>query len=92
MIARILQRLQLEPGSEGFIIVAVLWILAALATLATIIAVYVINAATAFTAACVRRACAQSRPTSGRTSHATFRSPYWRGGICAGAFAAAAVL
>jgi general secretion pathway protein K len=34
---------------EGFIIVAVLWILAALATLATIIAVYVINAATGFT-------------------------------------------
>lgn len=36
-------------GREGFIIVAVLWILAALATLATIIAVYVINAASAFT-------------------------------------------
>ena len=33
---------------DGFIIVAVLWILAALATLATIIAVYVINTATAF--------------------------------------------
>jgi len=49
MIARILQRLRLESGTDGFIIVAVLWILAALATLATIIAVYVINAATAFT-------------------------------------------
>ena len=35
--------------NEGFIIVAVLWILAALATLASIIAVYVINAAAAFT-------------------------------------------
>jgi general secretion pathway protein K len=34
--------------NEGFIIVAVLWILAALATLASIIAVYVINAASAF--------------------------------------------
>jgi general secretion pathway protein K len=34
---------------DGFIIVAVLWILAALATLATIIAVYVINAATGLT-------------------------------------------
>ena len=34
--------------NEGFIIVAVLWILAALATLASIIAVYVINAANAF--------------------------------------------
>ena len=49
MIARILQRLRLESGTDGFIIVAVLWILAALATLATVIAVYVINAATAFT-------------------------------------------
>ena len=49
MIAHIRQRLRLEPGSEGFIIVAVLWIFAALATLASIIAVYVINAATAFT-------------------------------------------
>ena len=49
MIARILQRLRLEAGTDGFIIVAVLWILAALATLASIIAVYVINAATAFT-------------------------------------------
>jgi general secretion pathway protein K len=33
---------------DGFIIVAVLWILAALATLASIISVYVINAANAF--------------------------------------------
>jgi general secretion pathway protein K len=49
MIARILGRLQRARGTDGFIIVAVLWILAALATLATIIAVYVINAATAFT-------------------------------------------
>jgi general secretion pathway protein K len=48
MIARIVQRLR-APRNDGFIIVAVLWILAALATLATIIAVYVINAATAFT-------------------------------------------
>jgi general secretion pathway protein K len=40
----------LHPSrNEGFIIVAVLWILAALATLASIIAVYVINAAVAFT-------------------------------------------
>src|ERR671931_1689956 len=39
----------LHPSrNEGFIIVAVLWILAALATLASIIAVYVINAANAF--------------------------------------------
>jgi general secretion pathway protein K len=36
-------------GRDGFIIVAVLWILAALATLASIIAIYVINAATGFT-------------------------------------------
>src|SRR3954467_12505286 len=34
---------------DGFILVAVLWIIAALATLATIFSVYVINAATAFT-------------------------------------------
>ena len=39
----------LRPSrNEGFIIVAVLWILAALATLASIIALYVINAANAF--------------------------------------------
>jgi general secretion pathway protein K len=35
------------PGRDGFIVVAVLWILAALATLASIYAVYVINTATA---------------------------------------------
>jgi general secretion pathway protein K len=39
----------MRKQQDGFIIVAVLWILAALATLATIIAVYVINAATGFT-------------------------------------------
>src|SRR5829696_2987281 len=33
---------------RGFIVVAVLWILAALATLATIFSMYVINTATAF--------------------------------------------
>src|SRR3954468_7558819 len=33
---------------DGFIVVAVLWILAALATLATIFSMYVINTATAF--------------------------------------------
>ena len=36
-------------NADGFILVAVLWIIAALATLATIFSVYVINAATAFT-------------------------------------------
>lgn len=35
-------------GREGFIVVAVLWILTALATLATIFSVYVINTAVAF--------------------------------------------
>src|SRR5262245_60775046 len=39
----------MRKREDGFIIVAVLWILAALATLAIIIAVYVINAATGFT-------------------------------------------
>src|SRR3954467_15516631 len=34
---------------DGFILVAVLWIIAALATLATIFSIYVINTATAFT-------------------------------------------
>jgi general secretion pathway protein K len=48
MYAMFRQRLH-ASGNEGFIIVAVLWILAALATLASIIAVYVINAANAFT-------------------------------------------
>jgi general secretion pathway protein K len=36
-------------GREGFIVVAVLWILTALATLATIFSIYVINSAMAFT-------------------------------------------
>src|SRR5947207_3681702 len=39
----------LRPGYDGFIVVAVLWILAALATLAAIFSVYVINTATALT-------------------------------------------
>ena len=38
-----------RPNTDGFILVAVLWIIAALATLATIFSVYVINTATAFT-------------------------------------------
>lgn len=38
-----------KQDTDGFILVAVLWIIAALATLATIFSVYVINAATAFT-------------------------------------------
>src|SRR5262245_24808761 len=37
------------PGTEGLILVAVLWILAALAPLASVMSVYVINAASAFT-------------------------------------------
>jgi len=37
-----------RTGHDGFIVVAVLWILAALATLATIFSMYVINTATAF--------------------------------------------
>ena len=37
-----------RPGDDGFIVVAVLWILTALATLATIFSMYVINTATAF--------------------------------------------
>ena len=41
--------LRRRTRNEGFIIVAVLWILAALATLASIMSVYVINAASAFT-------------------------------------------
>lgn len=47
MKPRLTQRLR--SGRDGFIIVAVLWILAALATLVTIFSVYVINTATAFT-------------------------------------------
>src|SRR3954454_13294902 len=38
-----------KQNADGFILVAVLWILAALATLAAIFSVYVINSATAFT-------------------------------------------
>jgi general secretion pathway protein K len=38
-----------KQNTDGFILVAVLWIIAALATLATIFSVYVINTATAFT-------------------------------------------
>src|SRR3954471_19847231 len=38
-----------RAADDGFIVVAVLWILAALATLVTIFSVYVINTATAFT-------------------------------------------
>jgi general secretion pathway protein K len=49
MLTRLTKRLRIPSGKDGFIIVAVLWILAALATLATIISVYVINAANAFT-------------------------------------------
>src|SRR5438045_9201397 len=41
--------LRTRPADDGFIVVAVLWILAALATLATIFSMYVINTATAFT-------------------------------------------
>ncbi|HKS61062.1 MAG TPA: hypothetical protein VJT13_05155, partial [Xanthobacteraceae bacterium] len=49
MLARLAQRFRRTDRNDGFIIVAVLWILAALATLAAVIAVYVINTATAFT-------------------------------------------
>src|SRR5256714_71623 len=49
MRARLSQILRARPGDDGFIVVAVLWILAALATLATIFSMYVINTATAFT-------------------------------------------
>jgi general secretion pathway protein K len=49
MTTRLAQLLRLQSGRDGFIIVAVLWILAALATLVTIFSVYVINTATAFT-------------------------------------------
>jgi len=41
--------LRLRSGRDGFIVVAVLWILAALATLVAIFSMYVINTATAFT-------------------------------------------
>jgi len=49
MNARLAQPRRRQSGREGFIIVAVLWILAALATLVTIFSMYVINTATAFT-------------------------------------------
>jgi general secretion pathway protein K len=49
MNARLAHPLRLRSGRDGFIIVAVLWILAALATLVTIFSIYVINSATAFT-------------------------------------------
>jgi len=49
MNARLAHPLRLRSGRDGFIIVAVLWILAALATLVTIFSMYVINTATAFT-------------------------------------------
>ena len=48
MLARLAERLRRTDRNDGFIIVAVLWILAALATLAAVIAVYVINTAMAF--------------------------------------------
>ncbi len=49
MNARLAQLLRLRSGRDGFIVVAVLWILAALATLVMIFSMYVINTATAFT-------------------------------------------
>ncbi len=48
MLARLTKLLRRTDRNDGFIIVAVLWILAALATLAAVIAVYIINTATAF--------------------------------------------
>jgi len=48
MKARLSHLLRLRSGRDGFIVVAVLWILTALATLVTIFSVYVINTATAF--------------------------------------------
>ncbi|MEJ0078891.1 MAG: hypothetical protein WDO17_26365 [Alphaproteobacteria bacterium] len=49
MRARLAHLLRMRSGRDGFIVVAVLWILAALATLVTIFSMYVINTATAFT-------------------------------------------
>jgi general secretion pathway protein K len=49
MQARLAHLLRLSAGHDGFIVVAVLWILAALATLVMIFSMYVINTATAFT-------------------------------------------
>src|SRR5947209_461183 len=48
MRTRLLQITRARSAENGFIVVAVLWILAALATLATIFSMYVINTATAF--------------------------------------------
>src|ERR1044072_3142866 len=48
MLEPLTARVRRTGRNDGFIIVAVLWILAALATLAAVIAVYVINTATAF--------------------------------------------
>lgn len=49
MRKRFAHLLRLRSGRDGFIVVAVLWILAALATLVTIFSIYVINTAMAFT-------------------------------------------
>ena len=49
MRPRLSHVLSARSGDDGFIVVAVLWILAALATLATIFSMYVINTAIAFT-------------------------------------------
>jgi len=49
MKQRTARLLSARSGRNGFIVVAVLWILAALATLTTIFSMYVINTATAFT-------------------------------------------
>ena len=49
MRERLPHLLNAQSGRDGFIVVAVLWILAALATLASIFSVYVINTAIAFT-------------------------------------------
>src|SRR5947207_6354134 len=48
MKQRTARLLSARSGRNGFIVVAVLWILAALATLTTIFSMYVINTATAF--------------------------------------------
>jgi general secretion pathway protein K len=48
MATRLSHRTREGSGRNGFIVVAVLWILTALATLATIFSMYVINTATAF--------------------------------------------
>jgi general secretion pathway protein K len=49
MQGRLAHLMRLQSGRDGFIVVAVLWILAALATLVTVFSMYVINTATAFT-------------------------------------------